>query len=111
MKLDVLGLEAFIALADTGGFGRAAQALHITQTGLTRRVQNLESVLGVQLVERTTRATALTAVGRDFLPRARRLLDELRGAFVEVREGARAQRGDVTIACVPTVGVHYLPAV
>jgi DNA-binding transcriptional LysR family regulator len=108
MKLDVLGLEAFVAVADHGGFGRAAEGLHITQTGLTRRVQNLEAVLGLRLLERTTRSTTLTASGREFLPRARRLLADLQGAFTEMREGGRAMRGDVTIACVPTVGVQYL---
>src|ERR1043166_4912832 len=101
MKIDVLGLEAFVAVADHGAFGRAAEALHITQTGLTRRVQGLESVLGLKRLERTTRATSLTAPGREFLPRARHLLAELRGAFNEMREGGRARRGDVTLACVP----------
>ena len=111
MKLDVLGLQAFAAIAEQGTFSRAAQALHITQTGLTRRLQSLEQVLGVRLVERTTRSSVLTAVGAGFLPRARRLLQELEGAFTEVREGGRAQRGDVTIACVPTAGVQYLPRI
>jgi DNA-binding transcriptional LysR family regulator len=111
MKLDVLGLQAFIALADAGGFGRAAESLHITQAALTRRLQNLEEALGVRLVERTTRSTALSALGRDFLPRARRLVGELATAFTEIRESGKAMRGDVTIACVPTVGVHYLPRV
>lgn len=111
MKLDVLGLQAFVAIADHGGFGRAAEALHITQTGLTRRLQNLEEELGVRLVERTTRSTALSALGRDFLPRARRLVGDLSAAFVEMRETGRSMRGDVTIACVPTVGVQYLPRI
>ena len=111
MKLDVLGLQAFAAIADQGTFSRAAQSLHITQTGLTRRLQSLEQVLGVRLVERTTRSSVLTAVGMGFLPRARRLLRELESAFTEVREGGRAQRGDVTIACVPTAGVQFLPRI
>lgn len=111
MKLDVLGLQAFIALADGGGFGRAAESLHITQAALTRRLQNLEEALGVRLVERTTRSTALSALGRDFLPRARRLVGDLSAALTEIRESGKAMRGDVTIACVPTVGVHYLPRV
>ena len=66
MKLDTLGLEAFVAIAETGRFGRAAETLHITQTALTRRLQNLEELLGVTLVERTTRSVALTRLGRDF---------------------------------------------
>jgi DNA-binding transcriptional LysR family regulator len=111
MKLDVLGLEAFVAIAEEGRFQRAADRLHITQTALTRRLQNLESLLDVKLVERTTRSVALTRIGRDFLPQARRLLADLASALTEIRTTGEAQRGDVAIACVPTVGVQYLPHV
>jgi DNA-binding transcriptional LysR family regulator len=111
MKIDTLGVQAFIAVADQGTFSRAAESLHITQAALSRRVQNLESFLGVKLVERTTRSVSLTRVGGDFLPQARRLLTDLASALLEIRESGRAFRGDVTIACVPTVGVHYLPQI
>jgi len=111
MKIDTLGVQAFIAIAERGSFGRAAADLHITQTALSRRMQNLESFLGVKLVERTTRSVALTQLGRDFLPQARRLLTDLATALVEIRETGKSLRGDVTIACVPTVGVHYLPRI
>jgi len=111
MKLDTLGVEAFIAIADQGRFLKAARQLHITQTALTRRLQNFEDLLGVKLVERTTRSLALTNIGRAFLPQARRLLSELTTALVEIRETGKAQRGDVSIACVPTVGVQYLPRI
>jgi len=111
MKIDILGVQAFIAIADDGAFHRAAQALHITQTALSRRLQNLETFLGVRLVERTTRSVSLTPIGRNFLPQARRLLTDLGMALVEIRETGKSLRGDVTIACVPTVGVHYLPRI
>lgn len=111
MKIDTLGVQAFVAIADHGSFSRAAQALHITQTGLTRRLQNLEAFLGVKLVERTTRSVALTGIGRDFLPQGRRLLADLATALAEIRETGKALRGDLTIACVPTVGIHYLPRI
>jgi len=111
MPIDALGLEAFLAIAEQGRFHKAARALHITQTALTRRLQNFESQLGVRLVERTTRSVALTPLGESFLPQARRLLAELRAALVEIRETGRAQRGDVTIACVPTAGIQYLPRI
>lgn len=111
MKLDTLGMLAFIAIADHGGFRRAASALHLTQTAITRRLQNLESALGVKLVERSTRSSALTTIGRDFLPHARRLVGDLESALNEIRESGKAQKGEVTIACVPTVGVHYLPRI
>ena len=111
MRIDTLGLEAFVAIAEQGSFQKAAGALHITQTALTRRLQNLESLLGVKLVERTTRSVALSRLGLDFLPQARRLLTELAGALTEIHETGKAQRGEVAIACVPTVGVQYLPRV
>ena len=111
IPIDALGLEAFLAIAEQGRFHKAARALHITQTALTRRLQNFESQLGVPLVERTTRSVALTPLGESFLPQARRLLAELRAALVEIRETGRAQRGDVTIACVPTAGIQYLPRI
>jgi DNA-binding transcriptional LysR family regulator len=111
MNLDTLGLEAFLAIADRGRFHEAARQLHITQTALTRRLQNFEALLGVRLVERTTRSVALTELGRAFLPQARRLHAELTAALVEIHETGKAQRGDVTIACVPTVGIQYLPLI
>jgi DNA-binding transcriptional LysR family regulator len=111
MKIDTLGVQAFIAIADHGSFQKAADRLHITQTALTRRLQNLEALLGVKLVERTTRSVALTRIGREFLPQGRRLLSDLASALTEIRETGKAERGDVSIACVPTVGVQYLPRV
>jgi len=111
MKIDTLGVQAFIAIADHGGFQKATETLHVTQTAVTQRLRNLENFLGVTLVERTTRSVALTRIGRDFLPQARRLLAELSTALTEIRETGRAQRGDVSIACVPTAGVQYLPRI
>jgi DNA-binding transcriptional LysR family regulator len=109
MKIDTLGVQAFIAIAEHGSFQKAADAIHITQTALTRRLQNLEALLGVTLVERTTRSVALTSIGRDFLPQCRRLLSDLAAALADIQKTGKAQRGDVSIACVPTVGIQYLP--
>jgi DNA-binding transcriptional LysR family regulator len=111
MKIDTLGVQAFIAIAETGTFRKAADTLHITQTALTRRLQGLEAQLGVKLVERTTRSVALTHIGEDFLPQGRRLLSDLAAALTEIRERGKAQRGDVTIACVPPVGIQFLPRI
>jgi DNA-binding transcriptional LysR family regulator len=111
MKIDTLGVQAFIAIATHRNFRRASAELHITQTALSRRLQTLESYLGVKLVERTTRSVELTRIGRDFLPRGQRLLGELETALTEIRETGKALRGDVSIACVPTIGVRYLPHV
>lgn len=90
MKIDILGVQAFVAIADHGSFQGAAGALHVTQTAVTLRLRKLEDFLGVTLIERTTRSIALTEIGRDFLPQARRLLAELAGALVEIREDRKS---------------------
>jgi len=85
--------------------------LHITADRRYRAaLQTLETYLGVKLVERTTRSVELTRIGHDFLPRGQRLLGELETALTEIRENGKALHGEVTIACVPTIGVRYLPA-
>lgn len=111
MKIDTLGVQAFIAIAMRRNFRRAAAELHITQTALSRRLQTLESYLGVKLIERTTRSVELTRTGSDFLPRAQRLLGELETSLTDIRETGKAMRGSVTIACVPSIGARYLPRV
>jgi len=111
LKIDTLGVQAFIAIATHRNFRRAAAALHITQTALSRRLQTLEGYLGMRLIERTTRSVELTRTGAEFLPRAQRLLTELETALTDIRETGRAMRGSVTVACVPSIGARYLPHV
>ena len=71
---------------DQAAFNRAAAALSITQSALSRRLRNLEAYLGVRLIERTTRTVALSRSGAGFLPQARRLLSELAASLNEIRE-------------------------
>ena len=111
LKIDILGVQAFIAIATHRNFRRAAAELHVTQTALSRRLQTLEAYLGVKLIERTTRSVELPRIGSDFLPRAQRLLGELETSLTDIRETGKALRGDVSIACVPSVGVRYLPRI
>jgi len=111
VKIDVLGVQAFVAIGELHNFQKAAESLHISQTALSKRLQNLEKFLGVKLVERTTRSVGLSSTGLEFLPHARRLLTELSLALADIQETGKVQRGDVTIACVPTIAYHFLPAV
>ncbi|WP_026873323.1 LysR family transcriptional regulator [Inquilinus limosus] len=111
MNLDLQDLRAFMAIADMGSFNKAADALHLSQSALSRRLQKLEEMLGVPLLERTTRHVALTAVGREFLPNARRLLDEFESSVLRIRDIGERQSGLVTIACIPTAAFYFLPSV
>jgi len=111
MKIDFDGIQAFVRIADLGGFNKAAESLHLTQTALTRRLQKLEAHLGVRLLDRTTRSVELTAVGREFLPQAKRMVAEMTAAFSRLKDVSRLTAGNVTLAAIPTMASHTLPAV
>lgn len=107
-RLDVLGIQAFICIAEAGSFNAAAAFLHISQTALTRRLQKLESNLGLQLVVRTTRSVSISRVGMDFLPRAARLVRELAIACEDLKAHPGEEREQIAIGCLPTIAAGRL---
>lgn len=109
MKIDFAGIQAFVSVAELGSFSKAAQQLHVTQTALTRRVQKLEAYLGMKLLDRTTRSVALSAVGQEFLPKARAIVGEMGSAIGQLKEMARTSRGSFTLACMSTMSARLLP--
>lgn len=109
MNFDARGLEAFVAIVDCGTFGKAASLLHISQTGLSHRLKGLETQLGTRLIERSTRAWALTPIGEQFYPRAKRLVEELYDSFKDVRAAAQRGIGSVTVASVSTTALQVVP--
>jgi len=111
MKIDFDGVQAFVAVAELGGFNKAARELHVTQTALTRRVQKLEAYLGLKLLDRTTRRVELTAVGREFLPQARAIVQEMTAAVEQLKDMSRRSTGHFTLACIPSMSSHVLPRV
>lgn len=111
MKADLDELRSFVAVADLGSFHAAADALHLSQPALTRRLQKLEATLGIQLIDRSTRQLRLSAVGREFYFKIKRLLDELDSAYLGISELADRVSGEVTVAAVPTATYYFLPRV
>jgi DNA-binding transcriptional LysR family regulator len=111
MNFDLADLRAFVALAELESFRAAAEALHLSQPALSRRIGKLEDALGVRLFDRTTRSVNLTAVGRDFSRKARELLDELENTLLGIRDVAAKRTGEVTVACVPSAVYYFLPGV
>jgi DNA-binding transcriptional LysR family regulator len=111
MKIDFDGVQAFVVIAELGGFSKAARELHITQTALTRRIQKLEAYLGLKLLDRTTRRVELTVVGREFLPQARSIVGEMTSAVERLKDMSQRATGNFTLACIPSMTSHVLPAV
>lgn len=74
-------LKTFIAVADHGNFARAANAVGLTQSAVSMQIQTLESLLGIQLFDRTQRPAALNEHGKAMIRRAREIV-ELYGALI-----------------------------
>lgn len=111
MNLSSRQLRAFIALAEERHFTRAAQRCHQTQPAFSALIRSLEDALGVRLFDRTTRKVELTTEGRLFDDAARRLLDDMDAAVVNLRDHAALRRGRVTVAALPSLAAGWLPAV
>jgi DNA-binding transcriptional LysR family regulator len=109
MNFDLSDLRAFVASADFGSFRAAADSLNISPSALSRRVEKLESALGVRLFERTTRKMELTVAGRSFVEKARNVLAELESSLFGMEDLGRRLTGLVTIACVPSAVSFFLP--
>lgn len=111
MEVTLRQLRAFAALARTGGFTRAAESLHITQSALSGLIKELESQLGVRLVDRSTRRIQLSEVGREFHSVATRVLRDLDGALDNIDNLKRLRRGIVRIAAPQLMSSTLIPEV
>lgn len=108
MELD--HIEAFLAIARSGGFVRGSAALHLSQPATSRRIKLLETELGAPLFERLSRGVALTEAGRAFLPHAQALLASMRDGVDAVNAVRGTGQGTVTLALVGTLASGSLTA-
>lgn len=102
-------LRFFVAVAEEGHFGHAADRLGMTQPPVSQGVRRLETKLGVTLFTRGARGVRLTTAGAELLPRARALLD---GAeqFEEEARRQREDRGAVRIGVIPALSDRQVAA-
>jgi len=97
VDVDLRLLRAFLAVAEELHFSRAAERLHIAQPALSQQVQRLERQLGLRLLERTSRAVALTPAGETFLNEARRTVAAADRAVEVARRIARGDRPELVV--------------
>ena len=86
--MELRHLRYFIAVAEEGGFVRAARRLHVAQPALSRQIRDLERDVGVELVDRDLRSSRLTPAGEAVLHEAKAILGEVNHA-IERAQGAR----------------------
>ena len=110
MKLPTIKqLRYFVALAEAGHFGRAAETCFVSQSAFSNAIQELEGLLGVQLVDRTNRSVTITAMGQEIATQARLCLRDVE-ALVETASGQRQPlTGELHLGVIPTIAPFMLP--
>jgi DNA-binding transcriptional LysR family regulator len=108
MRLE--NVKAFLAVAETGSFQKAAKQRSVTQSTISRQIQNLEDSLGTPLFHRSSIAK-LTVAGDCFLPHARRIDREWATAIEEVSNLMAGQQTELCIAGIQSVCAYQLPPV
>lgn len=111
INFDLQQLQAFVAVCERGSFRAAAEHIHLSAPALSRRIEKLETILGARLLNRTTRDVEITPLGQVFLDRARAALDDLESAMLGISDIAGTRSGRVTVACVPSAAIYFLPSV
>ena len=101
-------LSAFVAVVEHEGFAAAARERHVSPSGLSRLVSNLEQRLGVRLLNRTTRRISLTEAGERLFQRARSILCDVRDAEAEALNLSVSVRGRLRVSCVRTLAERQM---
>lgn len=109
--MDTFLLEAFVAVAETKSFSAAAEKVHVTQPAVSKRIAQLESMLDCRLFDRISRAVYLTEAGQALLPRAQRILRELKETRQAIHDLSGEISGNLSIAISHHIGLHRLPPV
>ena len=102
-------LQYLVALRNHGHFGRAADACFVTQSTLSAGIKELESLIGVTLVERTRRVVRFTPLGERVADKAQRILRETEDLADMVRASGKPLSGELRMGVIPTIAPFLLP--
>ena len=104
-------LALFRAVAEAGGFSRAAATVHVSQPAISMQVAELESALGTPLFDRLPRGVRLTSAGEILLGYAQRIATLEQDAERALRELRGLERGRLALGASMTIGGYLLPAI
>ncbi|MGI1670938.1 MAG: LysR family transcriptional regulator [Neptuniibacter sp.] len=108
--MDTSTLQAFLAVAESGSFSKAATQLYLTQSAVSKRIALLEEQLGSKLFDRIGRSISVTEAGNELLPRARDILlqfDDAKRAINNISSGEIM--GTLSFAASHHISLHRLP--
>jgi LysR family hydrogen peroxide-inducible transcriptional activator len=107
----IAGLRAFVAVAEQRQFSGAATTLGVSQSTLSQALAALETGLGTQLVERSTRRVFLTTEGAQLLPRAQAVIEAVDAFSAAAAGSTDPLRAGIRLGLIPTVAPYVLPTV
>lgn len=104
-------LQYLVALHEQQHFGRAAEASYVSQSTLSAGIRELESLLGVTLVERSRRVVRFTPLGNAVVAKAHRLLREAEELSELVQAAGKPLSGELRMSVIPTIAPFMLPRI
>ena len=109
LRFDFVTLRLFVAIADEGRLTAAAEREHLALAAVSKRVSDLETLVGTELLYRRPRGVELTPAGRAFLHHARRILEDVARLQAELSEYGEGVRGHVRIHSNTSAIIAFLP--
>ena len=104
-------LRYFTRLEKLGHFGKAADACFISQSAFSTAIQELESILGTQLVDRTNKKITITRIGKEIAAQARLILMDIDGLMQIANESNEPLSGNLRLGIIPTIAPFLLPKI
>ena len=109
--LDSRQIRAFVSLARSGSFTQSGREMHLTQSAVSHAIKALETDLACQLFHRQGKSVHLTHHGRELLPHAETILQEMAQARAALGALDKTPRGRLSIGCTPAASQFILPTV
>jgi DNA-binding transcriptional LysR family regulator len=107
--MDIRALQYFVETVRLNSFSRAAEALHVTQSAVSKKVRYLEEEVNAQLLIRDGRALSLTDTGKIVFEQALEILQAMGRLHAELHNTKSLQRGELTVGIPPMINILCTP--
>jgi DNA-binding transcriptional LysR family regulator len=109
--MELRHLRYFVAVAEEGGFSKAAVRLRVAQPALSKQIQDLEAEVGASLFVRSRQGARLTGAGEVFLDRARGILQSAQEAVAAARRVTAGEQGRISVGFIGSISHELLPRI